>query len=132
MAKTPDGRRIAMAERQVQEVIARYLLSLKDELPGLVTVSRVQMPADLRTARVYVSVFAQDQDESLLKKQVAKTLQHLAADIQGELAAHLKMRYCPKLTFYPDETTDVVLKVERLIEDISPSLRRKRRGDDDE
>lgn len=131
MAKTPDGRRIAMAERQVQEVIARYLLSLQEEMPGLVTVSRVQMPADLRTARVYISVFNQDQDESVLKKQVAKTLQHMASDIQGELAAHLKMRYCPKLTFYPDETTEVVLKVERIIESINPSLRKKTEHDDE-
>lgn len=122
MAKTkiPDGRRIAMAERQVQEVIARYLLrDLKDELPGFVTVSRVTMPADLRTARVYVSVLAPGEDESKLKEEVARFLQKMAAHIQDELASQLQMRYCPKLSFYADETTERVLKIEGMLNQIS-------------
>lgn len=113
-----DGRRVARVEKELQHVIAQYLISrFKEPLPGLVTVASVRMPGDLRTARVYVSVLGEP--ESL--ERVLEILKERAFEIQRYIGAELKMRYCPKLTFERDHTTDQVLKVEKILAEIAKS-----------
>jgi ribosome-binding factor A len=80
-----------------------------------VTVASVRMPGDLRTARVYVSVLGEP--ESL--ERVLEILQERAFEIQRYIGAELKMRYCPKLTFERDHTTEQVLKVEKILAEIA-------------
>jgi ribosome-binding factor A len=110
-----DGRRVARAEKEVQTAVAQYLLhGLKDRLPGLVTVSHVKMPADLRTAKVFISVLGTEQE----KDMVMEILHNRARDVQRYLADNLRMRYCPKLAFYSDTTTESVLKVERILKEL--------------
>lgn len=115
MKPTGDGRRVQRMERELQQTIARYLLSgFKTQLPGLVTVARVQMPADLRSAKVYISILGQDQD----KEQVMESLKERAFEIQAFISRELKARFCPKLQFFLDETTEKVLKIERILHDL--------------
>ena len=111
-----DGRRVSRVEKEIQHVIAQYLISgFKEALPGLVTVASVQMPGDLRTAKVYVSVLGEDTH----LVQVIEILQSRAFEIQNYIGKELRMRYCPKLTFYPDHTTAQVLKIEKILAEIS-------------
>ncbi|MGZ3744366.1 MAG: 30S ribosome-binding factor RbfA [Pseudobdellovibrionaceae bacterium] len=116
MKKEGDGgRRVARVEREVQQTIARFLISgFKLSLPGIVTVARVHMPGDLRTAKVYISVIGAP---SQLEEAV-KLLQERAFEIQNYLGKELKMRYCPKLTFYADFETQQILKVEKILQDL--------------
>lgn len=131
MKNTGDGRRVARMEKEVQQTVAQYLVSgFSSSLPGFVTVTSVRMPADLRTARVYVSIlFPHDSEErrqeSELAKMVLKELQGQAYEIQSYIATHLKTRYCPKLTFFQDESTEHVLKVERILHDLEMEKRVK-------
>lgn len=121
-----DGRRVPRVEREVQQCIAQYLLrGYRGRLPGLVTVSRVLMPADLRTAKVYVSVLS---DKSEHQDEVLELLQEAASDIQGHLGRELKMRYCPKLKFFADETTEKVLKIESILKEIENQNRTAEQG----
>ena len=115
MKNMGDGRRIARVEKEVQAIIAQFLISgFKTRLPGLVTVASVRMPADLRTAKVYVSVLGSDKDQ----EEALEILQENARDIQDYLGKTFKARYCPKLTFYPDHTTEQVLKIEKILADL--------------
>jgi len=116
MKNMGDGRRIARVEKEVQIQVAQYLQAgFSDPLPGLVTVAHVKMPADLRAAKVYISVLGADDQ----KEEVIDTLQDRAFEIQDYIGRKLQMRYCPKLTFYLDHTTDQVLKIEKILHDIS-------------
>lgn len=119
MKNTGDGRRKIRIEKEVQEIVSRFVINhLRNELPGLITVTRVQMPADFRTAQIFVTYFAPEQtDEKVV--DIAEVLQGWAKDIQDEIAQVLKMRYCPKLTFFNDETTEKILKIEKILSDIS-------------
>lgn len=124
MKNTGDGRRKIRVEKEVQEIVSRYIIeNLRNELPGLITITKVQMPADFRTARIYLTYFSPTQtDQKII--DIAEELQTWAKDIQDEIAHVLKMRYCPKLTFVNDETTEKILKIEKTLADISkdPSL----------
>lgn len=115
MKNTGDGRRISRVEQEVQKTIAQFLISgLKVRLPGLVTVARVQMPADLRTAKVFVSVLGADDQ----REDVLDLLQENAYRIQDYIGKELRMRYCPKLTFMQDHATENILKIERILSEL--------------
>ena len=119
MKNTGDGRRKVRVEKEVQEIISRFIIQqLRHDLPGVVTVMRVQMPADFRAAQVFVTYFAPENNNDSMV-DAAEILQSWAKDIQDEIAHVLKMRYCPKLTFYNDETTEKILKIEKILSDIS-------------
>ncbi len=115
MKNTGDGRRVARVEKEIQQVVAQYLISgIRTRLPGLVTVARVMMPGDLRTAKVYVSILgAEDQIDSTVE-----LLQNSSVEIQRFIGQNLQMRFLPKLTFYRDHTTDQVLKIDRILHDL--------------
>jgi len=110
-------------EQEVQKTIAQFLISgFRHPLPGLVTVARVMMPGDLRTAKVYISVLGTDSD----REEALETLQEKAFEVQNFIGRELKMRFCPKLTFFHDDTTDHVLKVERILQELELEKQKKR------
>ncbi len=119
MAKAGDARRVPMVEREVQHAIARFLgRDFKDEIPGLLTVTQVKMPPDFRTARVFVSLFVTEGNESDEMKRLLRKLKVWAPEIQDFLNHELKMRYVPKLTFEADLSTAKTLHIENLLRDI--------------
>ena len=119
MKNTGDGRRVARVETEVQKTIAQYLISgFRHPMKGLVTVSKVLMPADLRTAKVYISVLGSDEQ----REQTLSTLQDNASEVQRFIGQQLKMRYCPKLTFFPDHTTEQILKIEKILGEIKGNI----------
>lgn len=115
MKNVGDGRRVAKAEKEVQQLVAQFLIKgFKHPLPGLVTVSRVKMPGDLRSARVFVSVLGEPGDRDL----ALEILQDNARDIQAHVSKNLPMRYCPVLHFHADESTEHMLKMDRILRDL--------------
>ncbi len=113
--KKNDRRRAERVEREVLQTIAGFLINgLRAELPGIVTVSRVMMPGDLRTAKVYVSSL----DGEKATEEAADILQQRAFEIQRHINEKLSLRFCPKLKFFPDESTAHVLKVESILKEI--------------
>ena len=122
MKNMGDGRRVARVEREIQATIAQFLIrGFKTPLPGLVTVAQVRMPADLRTAKVYISVLGSEKDQSA----ALEILQERAFEVQNFIGKELKMRYCPKLSFFVDHTTDQVLKVDRILHEIETERKSK-------
>lgn len=121
----PDGIRIARAEREVQGHVAQFLASAyKGELPGFVSVVRVTMPPDLRSARVSVSFLQVTPEE---EKEGVLLLQRRAPEIQRLIADRMPMRHCPRLTFEIDRSTQQVLKIEGILRDLD--LQRKAKGE---
>jgi ribosome-binding factor A len=124
MKNMGDGRRVARVEREIQATVAQFLIrGFKTPLPGLVTVASVKMPADLRTAKVYVSVLGSEKQQ----EEALDLLQERAFEIQNFIGKELKMRYCPKLTFYVDHATEQVIKVEKILHELE-NERKQREG----
>ncbi len=117
----PDGRRVSRFENEIQSIVSLYIIhNLQSELPGLVTVARVQVPADLRIANVYVSLLNLSEEKNGQQKvqdleNTIDILQRSAKDIQSEISRKVQMKYIPKLTFFADESTEKILKIEKLL-----------------
>lgn len=121
-----DGRRVQRVEQEIQKTVAQFLISgLRVRLPGLVTVSRVMMPGDLRTAKVYVSVLGSEGE----RKEALELLQENAYEVQNFIGRELRMRFCPKLTFYPDDTTEHVLKIDRILHELESEKKKSENND---
>lgn len=109
--------RVERVAKEMQTQIAQYLsAAYKGELPGLVTVTRVKMPADLRAARVAVSFLMASPVEA---ERGLEILQSWAPDIQSYLNDRVGLRYCPRITFEIDTATEKVLRVESLIQNLN-------------
>jgi len=100
---------------QIRMEIADILMRrVKDPRVGFVTVTAVDVTADLKQAWVYVTVLQQGPQE-------AETLDALARAegfIKGELGRRLKLRYVPDLKFVKDTSVDRVARVMNLLDDI--------------
>ena len=120
MKNMGDGRRVARVEKEIQATIAQFLIrGFRGSLPGLVTVAQVKMPADLRSAKVYISVLGTPEEQ----EKTIELLQERAFEIQNFIGQELRMRYCPKLTFFSDHTTEEILKVEKLLKEVEEERR---------
>ena len=117
MKKTSDGRRVQRVEREVQGILSRFLLgTFKGDLPGIVTITSVQMTSDLKSARVRISVLNGTPDD---QKKATKQLQARAIEMQRYLASELPLRYTPKLRFQSDESLEKVLKIDKILHELS-------------
>jgi ribosome-binding factor A len=113
--------RMRRVDEAVRQVVSDAVAGeLKDPRVGFVTVTDVRTSADLRHARVYVSVLGADGGRSL-EQERQDTLEGLRSAhgfLQGRLAGELRLKRTPTLEFLYDETTDRAMRVEELIEEI--------------
>ena len=98
----------------VRQVLSEAVPELKDPRIGFVTITGVQTSADLRHARVFVSVLGPER-----KRQ--ETLDGLAAAhgvLQARLAHELRMKRTPQLAFEYDRTVEEGVRMSKLIDDL--------------
>lgn len=116
--KKHDRRQIQI-EKQIQESLASFLLkNLNISRDGLISVTRVQIPKDLKTANIYVHQYGKTEAEN---EALIETLQKKLGLIQKHLTQELKLRFCPRIEFHYDEAFDKTLAVDKLIYDMTRS-----------
>lgn len=91
--------RLARVAEVIREAAANTILfELKDPRVKNVTVTRVEVSADLQHAKVYVSVMGSEQEQRL----TMHGLQCAAGFVQSRVARQLTTRYVPRLQFVLD------------------------------
>ncbi len=107
----PSGR-MRRVDESIRQVIGEALAGeLKDPRVGFVTVTDVRTSPDLSQARVYVSVLG----DAPRRESTLEGLHSAHGYLQGRLAAELRLKRTPTLTFVYDDTTDRALRIEALI-----------------
>jgi ribosome-binding factor A len=98
----------------IREVAAETIL-FKMQYPRIrgVTVTRVEVPSDLQSAKIYVSVMGSDSDV----EQCLYGLNGSAGYVQRHLADRLKLRYTPALSFHVDKGLKNSQSVNKLLLD---------------
>jgi ribosome-binding factor A len=104
-------------DEAVREVLSDAVTSnLKDPRVGFVTVTDVKTSADLRHARVYVSVLGTDEERAAS----IDGLQSAHGYLQGRVAQQLHLKHTPQLDFLLDDTAEKASRIERLIDKLEP------------
>ncbi|HZG15127.1 MAG TPA: 30S ribosome-binding factor RbfA [Candidatus Bathyarchaeia archaeon] len=88
---------------------------MKDPRIGFVTVTGVEVTSDLQQAKVFVSIFGNEEQRaaSLAGLQKAKGF------LRSEIGKRVKLRHVPDLLFKLDESIDYGNKINTLLREIS-------------
>jgi ribosome-binding factor A len=121
-------RRQEKAARVVKEAVSDAIANhLNDpRIEGFVSVTRVEVAADLRTADVYISVFGGD--EAAQNKTFA-AITHARSRIQSLLADSMQSKFCPVLRFLIDENFKKAIETIKLIEQTANEREKKEAAD---
>ncbi len=96
-----------------EEVADLIMYRLKDPRIGFVTVTGVEMTADLKLARVFVSIMKEEEREL--------TLEILNASknfIRSSLSKRLRMKFIPSIEFRLDTSIEYGFKIDKLLKEI--------------
>jgi ribosome-binding factor A len=112
------GRRSERVAEEIREEVAQIIgRELKDPRIGFVTVTRVSLTPDLRTAHVNVGILG---DASQHEKTLTG-LRQAAGFVRRELGRRIRMRHTPELVFHYDEGLDATDRVAALLAENPPT-----------
>ena len=110
-----DSRRADRVAEAIREEVARFLAEgggAKDpRLQALITVTAVEVPRDLRHARVFVSILGTDTERSA----TIDGLEAMKGHLRSRLAKSLNLRVAPSLDFKLDESVARAARIESLL-----------------
>ena len=97
---------------ELSELIGR---TLKDpRVAGLVSLTEVETSADLRHAKVFVSVFGSDEE----RKSTLEALRHASGFLRHEVAQRVTLRHMPELEFVLDSSLEHGDRILRLLKQV--------------
>jgi ribosome-binding factor A len=113
-----SSRRVLKVAEAIREVVSMAILTeLRDPRISDVTVTYVEVSADLRSAKVHVSVMGGEAKQKLS----LHGLQNSAGFLQQKVARRIETRYTPRLTFLLDQGVKHSIEVSRLLSELLPA-----------
>jgi ribosome-binding factor A len=88
---------------------------LDDPRLGFWTITRVEVPPDIRSARIYVSVLGSDGE----RKETLAALRGAAGYIRGHLKPRMRTRTIPDLDFRDDRSMEHAEAIDRTLRGLS-------------
>jgi ribosome-binding factor A len=95
--------------KEISAIIAGPLKNKEPDLRGIVSVTEADVAPDLKTAKVYVSVYAVSAEQ---KAQTVALLKENAGFIRRELSKVMRMRTVPAITFLEDKSMEYGQKMD--------------------
>jgi ribosome-binding factor A len=122
-----SGRRNARLAEEIREEVAAIIgRELKDPRIGFVTVTRVELAADLRWVRVFVGILGDDAQ----REKCLAGLRQASGFVRREVGRRIRVRYTPELSFVYDAGLDATDRVARLLEETGAAQQGKGDGSD--
>ena len=111
------SRRLEKAAEAIREVVSMAILAdLRDPRVRNVTVTYVEVSADLRHAKVHVSVMGDEAQQKL----TLRGLQNAAGFLQSKITERIDIRYTPRLTFLLDQGVKRSIAVAQILQQVLP------------
>ncbi len=110
-------RSVRVSGRLAQELALLLSREVNDPRLAFVTVTRVTMPDDLRSARVHVRLM-KDGDLPERRREALQGLAKARGLLRREAGRRLQLRHAPELSFVYDEGQDDLSRIEALLEEV--------------
>ena len=106
--------RLERVNSEIQKEVALIINNeLRDpQITSMIGVSEVDVSPDLANAKVYLSVYGGDAEDTLNRVKGAGSF------IRGRLAKKIRLRIIPRLDFYLDNSLTYGKKIDELISNI--------------
>ena len=112
-------RRTAKVAQAIRQVVSTAILTeLRDPRVKKVTVLNVEVPPDLRSAKVYVSVMGEEREGHL----VLRGLQSARGFLQSRIADEIDLRWTPILEFVLDSGVKRSIETSKLLREAGVGL----------
>jgi ribosome-binding factor A len=108
------SRQDKVREALKQEISTIIHDELKDPRLGFVTVTRAEITADLRQAKIYFSVLGKDEDY----KKTKEALNSAIGFIRRLIAQRIKLRFTPEIIFKEDRSSEYSVRIEEILQEI--------------
>jgi ribosome-binding factor A len=107
-----NNRRSKRVASLIKETLSRALVrEFQGTSDGLLTLTRIEMSADLQTAHVYLSFFGDVDVENTLS-----LLEKRKGFFRKSIASEVKLKYNPTLVFHRDPTPEYESRIDGLLE----------------
>ncbi len=111
MTGSSAGRRQKRVAGLIRDELSRVLIrEVEPQTGGLVTITRVEMPADLRSATVFLTVLGGAEPERVLE-----SLRQRAGHFRKIIASAVNLKYNPQLFFVLDPVPAYESRIDELI-----------------
>lgn len=102
-------------QKEISEIIRVQLKTKEPDVKGIVSVTEADVAPDLKTAKIYISIYSSSEEEKL---RCFDAIQRNAGFIRHELAQVMRMRTVPALTFLWDGSMTYGAKMDELFRKI--------------
>lgn len=102
-------------QKEISSVISGKLRAKFPELSAIISVTAADVAPDLKSAKIYVSVYDTDKDR---EKNSFEIIKQNAGFIRHELAQVMHIRTMPELRFILDGSMEYGEKIDKLLSDI--------------
>ncbi len=107
--------RIKRVGDRIREEISNLLhRKVKDPRIGFVTITDVEVTANLRLAKVYYSVMGSEAD----RQRASQGLDSASGFIKRELSSRLQLKFMPEIVFQYDSSVEYGDRMERIFREI--------------
>ena len=97
-----------------EEISSILLKEINDPRIQLVSITRVEVSADLQHAKIFVSIVGSDQK----KHEAFAGLKSARGYIQRKLGKRIRLRYTPEIVFKMDTSIDEGMHIYELLQEI--------------
>lgn len=111
------SKRLARINEQLKREVSRILRhEVRDPRVGVVTVSAVDVVADLAVADVYIRMLGSDAE----KEEAMEGLEAAAPYVRRELGKAVQLRHIPELRFREDRSLEHAQRIEEILQRVLP------------
>lgn len=108
-----DSNRLQKVNRLIQKELGELFLVEAKKIPGvLITVTSVDVTADLSIAHAYLSIYPSDKGEEMVKN-INDNVKTVRYDLGNRLRNQL--RVIPELNFHLDDSLDYLENIDKLL-----------------
>jgi ribosome-binding factor A len=112
------SRRVQKVAQAIREVVSMAIIAdLRDPRITDVTVTYVEVSADLRLAKVHVSVMGDEIKQNLC----LHGLRSSAGFLQNKISNRIDTRYTPRLRFELDQGVKQSIALSKILDDVLPT-----------
>jgi ribosome-binding factor A len=127
MAQGYRPHRVADQIRQeLSELLTRG--AVHDPGIGFITLTRVQVSADLQVARVFYTSLG----DPKARRETARALERATPFFRRQLGSRLRLRRVPEFEFRFDQSVEQQDRIEQILRDLHDEERRRSSADDDD
>lgn len=105
-----------VAEEIKREISDIIMNGIKDpRVSGLISITGVRVSDDLRHAKVFVSIYGED---DLDKNETYETLKNATGFVRREIGSRIRLRYTPDIAFVLDESIEYSINISKLLKEV--------------